>query len=269
MKEPRPPRPRKGTARKDRFPQFILVLFAVVGLARAATNAFAVAQFLPEGVVCTNENEVVGWGASYGRGALVPEHPPGCGWSLPRLDGGGISFAGATPLGFSVDATGSVARAFIVADCPVPSSWSTLLDAPSGTRLAPRMFGDEPTRFFPTNCLGSVEVSVDGLPGETEMPTNGIHLVEIAFPDPPDVSDVWLGGSPATPAWHRSWPGRIHEAVFFASGRPGEEAEIVRAYLGFKWDLPVDGVTTPVSASRLRSLGLDSGALYSTLLLVR
>jgi hypothetical protein len=232
----------------------------------AAAGAAEVAQFRAEDFDAE-------WRAARGRAALSAVHPATNGWAAAFADRGGVSFAAtngvSSPLEFDLATTGMVARALIVADCTEARAWSALLDAPSGAMLAPRAFPWEIVRFATSNCLGAVSVSVDGIAGAA-MPTDGTpHLVEVAFPEPVAASELYLGGHPATPAWNRSWRGRVFEALF-CFGEPSEtDADALRSYLSLRWTLGLSFPSTPDIAARLRALGVDPGSLYATILILR
>lgn len=213
------------------------------------------------------------WAATRGGAVLRAVHPATNGWCVAFADRGGVSFAGtngvASPLEFDPATTGAVARVMVVADCAEARPWSALLDAPVGTALAPRAFEWEVVRFATSNCLGAVAASVDGVAGAA-MPTNGTpHLVEVAFPEPVEASGLYLGGHPATPAWDRAWRGRVFEALFCFGEPSAVDADALRAYLSLRWRLGLAFAHPPDIATRLRALGVDPGALYTTILILR
>ena len=232
----------------------------------AAASAAEVAQFRAEDFGAE-------WRATRGGEELTAVHPATNGWSAAFAARGGVSFSAtngvASPLAFDIATTGAVARALIVADCTESRPWSALLDAPSGAMLAPRMFAWEIVRFASSNCLGVVAVSVDGVAGAA-MPTNGTpHLVEVAFPEPVAASELYLGGHPATPAWNRSWQGRVFEALFCFGETSETDADALRSYLSLRWALGLAFPSAPDIAARLRALGVDPGSLYATILILR
>jgi len=232
----------------------------------AAAPAAEVAQFCAEDFGAE-------WRAARGGASLVAVHPATNGWTASFADRGGVSFAAtngvASPLAFDIGTTGSVARVLLVADCTEAQPWSALLDAPSGAMLAPRAFAWDAVRFASSNCLGAVAVSVDGL-SDAAMPVDGApHLVEISFPEPVPAPGLYLGGHPATPAWNRSWQGRVFETLF-CFGEPSEkDADALRSYLSLRWRLGLDFDPPLDIAARLRALGVDSGSLYATILILR
>ena len=232
----------------------------------AAAHAAEVAQFRAEDFGAT-------WRAARGGASLVAVHPATNGWAAAFAEGGGVSFAVAdgvaSPLWFDPATTGAVARVLFVADCAEARPWSVLLDAPTSAALAPRAFEWEAVRFAESNCLGTVAVSVDGVAGAAMPVDSAPHLVEVAFPAPVAASELYLGGHPATPAWDRSWRGRVFEALFCFGEPPEESAEALRSYLSLRWSLDLDFDPPPGIAARLRALGVDTGTLYSTILILR
>ena len=232
----------------------------------AAAHAAGVAQFRAE-------DFDVEWRATRGDATLSAVHPATNGWTAAFADRGGVSFAGtngvASPLGFDPATTGAVSRVLVVADCTEAHPWSALIDAPVGAALATRTFDWQFERFATSNCLGAVAVSVDGVAGAA-MPTNGTpHLVEVAFPEPVAASELYLGGHPATPAWNRSWRGRVFEALFCFGEPSVDNADTLRAYLSLRWRLGLSFEHPPDIAMRLRAIGVNPGALYTTILILR
>ena len=232
----------------------------------AAAQAAEVAQFRAE-------DFGVEWRATRGGATLSAVHPATNGWTAAFADRGGVSFAGtngvASPMEFNNAPTGAVARVLIVADCTEVRPWSALLGAPVRAAFAPRAFDWDVVQFATSNCLGGVEVSVDGI-GGAAMPTNGTpHLIEIAFPESVAADELYLGGHPATPAWNRAWQGRVFEALFCFGEPSATDADALRAYLSLRWALGLSFPSAPDIAARLRALGVDPGSLYATILILR
>ena len=232
----------------------------------AAAQAAEVAQFRAEDFGAE-------WHATRGGAVLVSVHPATNGWAAAFADHGGVSFVAtnsvASPFKFDPAPTGAVARVLIVADCTEARPWSALLDAPVGAAFAPRAFEWDLVRFATSNCLGAVSVSVDGVAGAA-MPTNETpHFIEIAFPEPVAADELYLGGHPATPAWNRAWQGRVFEALFCFGEPSAVDTDALRAYLSLRWALGLSFPSAPDIAARLRALGVDSGPLYATILILR
>lgn len=233
----------------------------------AAANAATVAQFRAEDFGAE-------WRAARGMAVLRPVHAPTNGWCAATTDRGGVSFAlsgegAVSPLAFEAATTDMVSRVWVVADCMEARPWSTLLDAPCGASLAPRAFPWDEASFAASTGLGSVSVAVDGT-ADAPMPPDGVpHLVEIAFDPPVAATELYLGGHPATPAWDRSWRGRVFEALFCFGDAAAEDAAAVRSYLSLRHGLQLGVAPPPDIAGRLHDLGVDSGALYPTLVIMR
>ena len=232
----------------------------------AVAHAAEVAQFRAEAF---GEE----WRAARGGAALVAVHAATNGWAAAFADRGGVSFLAtngvASPQEFDPASTGAVARVLLVADCTEARPWSSLLDAPVGAALAPRAFDGDVVRFATSNHLGAVAVSVDEIAGAA-MPTNGTpHLVEVSFPEPVSASELYLGGHPATPAWNRAWQGCVFDALFCFGEPSATDMDALRSYLSLRWRLGLDFGSPPDIAMRLRALGVDPGALYTTILILR
>ena len=217
------------------------------------------------------EDFALPWPSADGATALVAANAATNGWVNPALVGGGVSFAATTngvptPLWFGECATGTVAYAALVVDCTAaPAAWSTLLDAPSPLRAEPTAYAWQ-SPDFSTN---GVAIAVDTLSGET-IPADGEkHLVEVSFQEPAALSELSLGGHPATPAWNRSWPGRVYEAVFLKFAPQGEHADALRAYLTLKWDIALDVMPPQNARDALRQLGVKSDPLFSSIVIMR
>ena len=218
------------------------------------------------------ENYAIPWSSSDGAVSLVSANAPINGWTAPALvRGGGVSFAATTdgvptPLGFGDEATGTVAVAVLVVDCTdTPSSWSTLLDAPSPLRTESRVYSWQSLDFGTNGVSIAVDTALsDAFPIDGEK-----HLVEVAFSTPVAYSELFLGGHPATPAWNRSWPGRIYEVVLLEEAPARESRDALRAYLSVKWGLGLGIPSARNARAILRRLGVKSDPLYSSVIFAR
>ncbi len=222
----------------------------------------------------TAGNAVAEWRSADGSFALSPAHMNNAGWCLPPLSAGrvrfGVSITNAiSPLSFPVTATGLVSRAFVVADCTNGAALATLLDAPAPLRMAPPHFHDAPWYLEMTNALGAASVSMDGIEGAPVPCDGSLHLLEVALDPPVLLSEIHLGGSPATPAWNRSWHGSVAEVVLL-DGTVGDGGlSAVRAYLALKWSLPLGGKTPEGLRDTLRQLGVNPDPLFSSVVIAR
>ena len=217
------------------------------------------------------EDFAIPWPSADGSASLAPANAATNGWTNPAFVGSGVSFAATTngvptPLWFGEGATGTVAYAALVVDCTAaPAAWSTLLDAPSPLRAMPTAYAWQ-SPDFSTN---GVAIAVDTETGGTIPEDAAKHLIEVTFPESVALSELSLGGHPATPAWNRSWPGRVYEAVFLESTPQGEHADALRAYLTLKWDIALDVMPPQNARVALRQLGVKSDPLFSSILIMR
>ena len=220
------------------------------------------------------EDFAMPWPSADGLSALVMANTPTNGWTMMTRLGGGVCFVASTsgvptPIWTSDGATGSVAYAALVVDCTgEPSSWATLLDAPFPVRLGPRAYPWQGLDFATNGVSVNVDIASDS--GPPTMPMDGArHLVEVAFPETFAMSEVFVGGHPATPAWNRPWPGRIYEAVLLEAVPQGECAAALRAYLSLKWGLGLE-VPSPLNARQtLLAIGVKSDPLFASMLIAR
>ncbi len=235
------------------------------------TWAFLLASCTAFAVQFRAENYAIPWLSADGKALLIAANVPTNGWTAPALVRGGVSFAATadgvpTPLWFGDEATGTVAVAVLVADCTdTPSSWSTLLDAPSPLRTEQRIYLWQRLAF----ATDGVSVAVDSASSD-EFPIDGEkHLVEVAFSTPVAWSELFLGGHPATPAWNRSWPGRVYEIVLLEDAPTGESRDALRAYLSVKWGLGLGIPSARNARAILRRLGVKSDPLYLSVIFAR
>ena len=217
------------------------------------------------------EDFALPWQSADGTAVLVAANVATNGWTRPTLAGKGVSFAAATngvstPLWFGECATGTVAYAALVVDCTAaPATWSTLLDASSPLRAEPTAYAWQ-SPDFSTN---GVVVAVDTATDET-IPADGTkHLVEAVFAVPVALSELSLGGHPATPAWNRSWPGRVYEVILLFADPADADLSALRAYLSLKWDIDLCISTPDDARTRLRALGVKSDPLFSSIIIAR
>ncbi len=197
-----------------------------------------------------------------------PCHTNGGGWASPQYSGGMVGFSAtggvASPLSFAQSETGLVARAFIVAEGEA-SPLATLLDAPCPLRLMPADDG-EPVRFATSSVLSSAALSIDFAPS-TEF-SAGPHVYEIELASPCPLSDLHIGGNPATPAWNRNWNGSVREVVFVSPSATADAA-VIRAYLSKRWGTGRYRSGVADERATLHSLGIRTSGVYGSALILR
>lgn len=213
---------------------------------------------------------VVAWVSTRGGIIASPCHTSGGGWAAPQYDSRKVvGFSAATgtasPISFPLTETGLVARAFIVADGSAAAFCATLLDAPCPLRLM--RTEDGALHFATSSVLSTAELSID-FAQSTEY-TPGPHLYEMELAEPCQLCDLYIGGSPATPAWNRNWNGTVREAILVSPSASAADAAAIRAYLSKRWDIGryKSGVTDELAT--LRALGIKTGGVYGSMLIMR
>ena len=214
---------------------------------------------------------VVAWVSTRGGVIASPCYANGSGWVEPQYDSRGVmgfslATGTASPISFPLTETGLVARAFIVADGTAGMFGSTRLDAPCPLRLM-QTEEDGALHFATSSVLSTVGVSIDFT--QTTKYTPGPHLYEMELSAPCPLSDLYIGGCPATPAWNRNWNGTIREAIFVSPTATATDATAIRSYLSKRWDIGryKSGVTDELAT--LRALGIKTGGVYGSMLIMR
>lgn len=253
--------------RKRRSLYSILVLFPALTTATSALQFDS--TFRPS--LSVSNGCVAAWTATSGAVAATPCHDGPNGWGCASITPDGISFARSTnsvpsPLGFPDSETGLVSHVFIAAESNGAHFGMTLLDAPCPIRIFPS--GDGPAHHFATSSvLSSLALSIDFFP-ETSFAT-GAHIYEIEMAEACPLRDIYLGGSPASPAWNRGWDGTIAEAIFVSPLATDEELAAIRSYLSLKLGIGSPPTCSSEKSAILRAMGIRTGNLYGTRLLVR
>lgn len=247
--------------------------FIIQSLCPPAAWATAAWQFdssFRTSLVVTN-GCVTSWSATSGTVAVSPCHDATNGWVGACASTDGISFAATvdgvpSPLCFPDSATVLVSRAFIVADGDGAAFCSTLLDAPCPLRLVPS--GEGATHHFATSSvLSSIALSIDFSPSNGF--STGLHLYEMELAEACQLCDLYIGGSPASSAWNRSWNGSIGEIILASPAVTQADAALIRSYLSLKWGIGTYRSGTSGKAAALRALGIRTGNPYSSKLLIR
>ena len=248
-------------------------LFALSAFFCGGALAFTALQFdaaVSRSVSRTN-GAVTAWVSTRHGVIASPCHAAGSGWEAPRYDrDGSIDFFSGTgvssPLSFPHSESGLVSRVFIVADGFNAATYRTLLDAPCPLRLI-SADGDAAEHFATSSVLSSIALSIDY--AQATAYSSGLHLYEIALADPCPLNDFYLGGSPATPAWKRSWNGSVHEVIFAAPSMSATEASVIRSYLSKRWETGRYRSGESDELAMLRALGIRTGGVYGSMLIMR
>ena len=255
--------------RPIRFPRLAILALLLCGEALA----FTALQFdaTASRNVSRTDGDVTAW-VSTRQGVIAnPCHASEGGWTSPQYDrDGSIDFFSATgvasPLSFPQSESGLVSRVFIVADGFDAATYRTLLDAPCPLRLM-SADGDGAGHFATSSVLSSIDLSIDYAQATVYSP--GLHLYEIVLTDPCPLNDLYLGGSPATPAWKRSWNGSVREVIFAAPSMSATEASVIRSYLSKRWETGRYRSGESDELSTLRALGIRTGGVYGSMLIMR
>ena len=221
--------------------------------------------------VSRTDGAVTAWVSTRGGVVANPCHATGYGWNAPLYDaGGGIDFVAvsgvASPMSFGPAETGLVSRAFIVADGGDAAFCSTLLDAPCPLRLFLEDEGGT-VHFATSSVLSTLALSIDFAPGTTYLA--GPHLYEIHLDEPCPLNELHIGGNPATPAWNRNWNGGVGEVVFAAPSVTETDAAAIRSYLSKKWGIGRYRSGMSDELATLRTLGIRTGGVYGSMLIMR
>ena len=248
--------------------RFWVLLIAGVGTV-SWLSAFPVLQFTSKGF--TETLETVVWSAQKGKVDLTSVHVATNGWSLATQLDEAVFFDNgvSSPLGFSDDATNTIAYAFAVAECTEPFDHATLIDAPCSIRFMPRCFDDSETFFYESQLTNTVSLSINAT--ETNLFTTAVtpQLVEAAFDSPVPLNEIYVGGTPATAAWAQNWSGGVRELILLADNPTDDELTAVRRYLSLKHSLAIPTESDGAIVSTLNAMGIDSDGLFNSVFLVR
>ncbi len=254
---------------------WIVAVALVVPLARTGwTQAVQFDASRPATLTLAACSAVMEWRAVRGGVSLAPVHLPSNGWSLAvaldGLDGRSVDFSAegvASPLHASGSAD-PVAYAFAVVRCQAPADLATLLDAPSPVRFAPTAWPDDPQLLDTSPLGGSADYAVNGVPTDVFTGADGFQLIEVAWDMPVLLEQIFVGNTPATPAWNRAWPGEIAELIVLPFVPDAEGRNALRFYAARKWGVPVTACGAG-AVDTLLGLGVSPGTLFATLIKVR
>ena len=165
-----------------------------------------------DSILVTNISKVVSWRSVYSPIVLSPVHENSSLWSQPRLESRRICFNDASPLEFAGADTNLYNKIIVVADYNSLMPWSTLIDTIPALTTNPVAFSNDVFTFSTTNCIGSSSIIING-DESAEIPINSNFIVEFVLSNPTSLNNIYIGGSPATPNWNRSWDGCIYELL--------------------------------------------------------
>ena len=222
-----------------------------------------------DSILVTNHLKVVSWESVNSPKILSAVHGISNLWSAPRLETRKICFNEASPLEFAGADTNLYNKIIVVADCNSLMPWSTLIDSSPALAVNPVAFSNEAFTFSATNSVGSSCTIINGHEG-IEIPTNSSFIVEFVLSNPTSLNNIYIGGSPATPYWNRSWDGGIYEILFFDEDLTEQQYSALYTYLSIKYKIDVD---TPVcsddSYSILKAMNIKAGSAFTTIILWR
>ena len=251
----------------------IMFVACATSFASVVSSAFTALQFdaTASKSVSRTGGAVTAWVSTRGGVIANPCHTNGAGWASPQYDARGvIGFLPATgtaaPISFPLTETGLVARAFIVAEGTAAAFCSTLLDAPCPLRLFSED-EDGTVHFATSSVLSTLALSID-FAQSTEY-SAGPHLYELALASSCPLCDLYIGGCPATPAWNRNWNGTVREAVLLSPSATAADMAAIRSYLSKRWDIGRYRSGMPDEPGTLRALGIRTGGVYGSMLIMR
>ena len=162
-----------------------------------------------------------------------------------------------------------VSTVFAVIKCETPVNFSTLIDAPVDIRLTTQIAIPPPFTFSEEQLGYTVTYRINGTETANFTPSASYQLIEVSFGNPPELSEIFIGGSIPAPHWKRNWRGEIAELLFFPSPPSPEQRNAVHHYLSLKWGVNVPYTINHTSPALLASLGIATGGAFNTLILIR
>ena len=221
-----------------------------------------------DSILVTNISKVVSWRSVNSPTILSPVHENSSLWSQPRLETRKICFNDASPLEFAGADTNLYNKIIVVADCNSLMPWSTLIDTSPALATNPVAFSNEVFTFSTTNCIGSSIIIING-DESTEIPINSNFIVEFVLSSPTNLNNIFIGGSPATPNWNRSWDGCVFELLLLNEPLTEQQYSALYTYLSLKYKIEVSVPLCADSYGILKELGVKAGSVFTTIILWR
>ena len=221
-----------------------------------------------DSILITDISKVVSWKSVNTPTILSSVHETSSLWNQPHLETRRICFNNASPLEFAGDNTNLYNKIIVVADCNSLMPWSTLIDTIPALAANPVVFSNEVFTFSTTNCIGSSSTIINGSES-TEIPINNSFIMEFVFSNPTSLNNIFIGGSPATPYWNRSWDGCIYELLLLNESLTEQQYSALYTYLSIKYKIEVNVPVCVDSYGILKELGVKAGSVFTTIILWR
>ena len=245
----------------------LMMVFFISMLCYGEIIQFSAAE--QECFILTNSTSVVEWNSLNTTNLIRVVHRNAYDWRLPTLTGDKISFLNASPLEFLPSELKTYTKIFVVAHANNLKPWSTLVDADIGLNVLPNAFaatGESGFKFYKSSNTAKVYIN-----GEQTTHTliNQSFIVELLLDEPSNLNNVFIGGSPATTYWNRSWDGYIYEILFVEEELTEEQYSAIYTYLSIKHKIPVAIELNDNAYTVLKALNIRSGSAFTTMILMR
>lgn len=244
----------------------LFLFFTICSICRADIIQFDASA--SDSILVTNISKVVSWRSVNSPTILSPVHENSSLWSQPRLETRKICFNDASPLELTSADTNLYNKIIVVADCNSLMPWSTLIDTIPALVANPVAFSNEVFTFSTTNCIGSSSIIING-DESAEIPINSNFIVEFVLSSPTNINNIFIGGSPATPYWNRSWDGCIYELLLLNESLTEQQYSALYTYLSIKYKIEVSVPECANSYEILNDLGIKAGSVFTTIILWR
>ena len=217
-----------------------------------------------------SETDSATWPSVDGSLSLTAVHAATNGWVLPEKYGRAVFFGNsvASPLGFPDSATNTTAYVLAVVENVTPSDLATLIDAPCSIRFLPNPFNDD-WFLSESQLTNAVNLFIDGIDTNSFSSAASPQLIEVSFDTPCSLNELYIGGTPATPAWNQNWSGGISELILLTEPPTDRQRNALCRYLSLKYGLNLKTAPDVSIASVLTTLGINAGGTFNSVLLVR
>ena len=221
------------------------------------------------------DNRVAEWCSVSGNAKLVPVQGTSNGWAHAVLKIGpdgkrSVDFGTVEPASplHVTNADFAACYAFVIVRCEEPSDLATLIDAPCSTRVAPALWHDSRWKLSPLQIEETASYAVNGIETYAFTGAESFQLIEVFWDNPVLLSEMFIGGPPASPEWKRTWPGRLGELILLEDIPDREERLALYRYAALKWDIPLEA-ESPDAPFILRNLGVSSRNIFTSVIIIR